>query len=44
MARKLKNVKNETQTLFDLEYAEKHSITWKIGNVNSRTWNMALNS
>ena len=29
MARKLKNVENETQTLFDLEYGEKHSKTWK---------------
>ena len=25
MARKLKNVENEKQTLFDLEYGEKHS-------------------
>jgi hypothetical protein len=24
MARKPKNVKNETQTLYDLEYGEKH--------------------
>jgi len=27
MARKLKNVENETQTLFDLEYGEKDSKT-----------------
>ena len=24
MARKLKNLENETQTVFDLEYGEKH--------------------
>ena len=28
--KKLKNVENETQTLFDLEYHEKHSQTWKM--------------
>jgi hypothetical protein len=29
MTRKLKNMENETQTLFDLEYGGKHSKTWK---------------
>jgi hypothetical protein len=32
MARKLKIVDNETQTLFDMEYGEKHSIMWKMRN------------
>ena len=41
MARKLKNVENETQTLFDLEYGEKDSKTQKIRNANCRTCNMA---
>ena len=41
MVRKLKNVENETQTLFDLEYGEKHSKTWKIRNAHCRTCNMA---
>ena len=40
MARELKNVENETQTLFDLEYCEKHSKTWKMRNTNCRTWIM----
>ena len=44
MARKLKNVINETQTQFDLEYGEKHSKKWKMRNAHSRTWNMALYS
>ena len=34
MARKLKIVEKETQTLFDLEYREKHSKTWKMRNTN----------
>jgi hypothetical protein len=42
MARKLKNVKNETQTLFDLEYGEEHSKTWKTRNPDCRTWSMAI--
>ena len=29
VARKLKNVENETQTLYDLEYCKKHLKTWK---------------
>ena len=41
MVRKLKNVENETQTLFGLEYGEKHSKTWKMRNAQCRTWNMA---
>ena len=41
MARKLKNVKNETQTLFDLEYGEKHSKTWIKGKAHFRTLSMA---
>jgi hypothetical protein len=40
MARKLKNVKNETQTLFDLEYGEKHSKTLKMRNAHNRTYSM----
>ena len=32
MVRKLKIVDNETQTLFDMEYGEKHSIMWKMRN------------
>jgi hypothetical protein len=41
MTRKLKNVENETQTLFDLEYGEKNSKTWKMRNAHSRNWIMA---
>jgi hypothetical protein len=41
MAKKLKNGENEMQTLFDLEYVEKHSKTWKMGKAHSRTWSMA---
>jgi hypothetical protein len=40
MARKLKIMENETQTLFDLEYGEKHSETLKMLNAYCRTWNM----
>ena len=47
--RKLKHVENETQTLYDLEYGEKHQKTWKIrlklfdikyGVKHSKTWKM----
>ena len=31
---------NETQKLYDLEYGEKHSKTWKVGNVHCRTLGM----
>ena len=41
IARKLKNVENETQTLFNLEYGEKHSKMWKMRNAQGRTWSMA---
>jgi hypothetical protein len=37
MKRKLKNVENETQTLFDLKYVGKHSKTWKIRNAQGRS-------
>ena len=42
MARKLKNVENETQTLFDLVHEEKHWKRCKMRNVHCRTWNMAI--
>ena len=38
---KRKKVENETQTRFDMEYGEKHSKTWKMGNAHCRIWNMA---
>jgi hypothetical protein len=41
MARKLKNVENVTQNLFDLEYGKKHSKKWKMRNAHCRTWSMA---
>ena len=41
MARELKNVENETQTLFDLEYGMKHSKMWKMRSTQCRTWIMA---
>jgi len=41
MVGKLKKVENETQTLFDLEYGEKHSKMWKMRNTQCRTWIMA---
>ena len=36
MARKLKNVENETQTQYDLEYGEKHLKTWKMRNTHCK--------
>jgi hypothetical protein len=36
--------KIETQTLFHLEYGEKHSKTWKMRNTHWRTWSMSRNS
>ena len=36
MLRKLKKVENETQTMFDLEYGEKHSKIWKMRNAHCR--------
>ena len=44
MARKMKYVKNETQTLFDLEYGEKHWKGWKMRNAHCMMWNMASNT
>ena len=41
MARKLKKVENETQTLYDQEYGEKQWKTWKSSNAQSRIWNKA---
>ena len=41
MARKLKNVKNETQILFDQESDQKYSKTWKKRNAHWWTCNMA---
>ena len=41
IARKLKNVENETQTLFNLEYGEKHLKTWTMRNQHCRAWIMA---
>ena len=43
MDRKLKNVENETQTLYDLEYCEKLLKTWKMRNAHCGTWIMARN-
>ena len=40
MARKVKNQKNETQTVQDLEYGEKYSKMWKMRNAHGKTWNM----
>ena len=50
MARKLTNNENEIQTLFDLEYGEKHSknvenetqtlFYLEYGKKNSKTWKM----
>ena len=37
----IKNVENETQTVFDLEYGGIHSKTWKMRNAHCRTWNIA---
>ena len=41
--KKLKNVENETQNLYDLEYVEKHWKTWKTRNTHCRTWIVARN-
>ena len=32
MVRKLKNVENETQIMYDLAYGKKHSKTWNMRN------------
>ena len=41
LARKSTNIENETKTLYDLEYGEKHWKTWKMKIAHCRTWNMA---
>ena len=41
MVRKLKNVENEKEKLFDMEYGEKHTKMWKIRKAHCRTWSMA---
>ena len=41
IVRKRKKLQNETQTLYDLEYGQKQSKTWKMRNTHSRTWIMA---
>ena len=41
MTRKLKNVENETQTLFDMEYGGKNLKLWKFRNAHYRTQIMA---
>jgi hypothetical protein len=41
MVRKLKKLENETQTIFDLEYGDKHSKTWKMRNAHCMSWSMA---
>ena len=41
MEGKLKIMETETQTLFDLEYGEKHSETWKMLNAYCRTCNIS---
>jgi hypothetical protein len=41
---KLKKVENETQTLYILEYCEKHWKTRKMRYTHCRTWNMAWKS
>ena len=40
MGRKLKNVENETQTLFKLNWKE-HSKAGKLRNAHCKTWSMA---
>ena len=46
MVRKLKKkiLENETQTLCDLPYGEKHRKKCQMRNTHCRTWNMARNS
>ena len=38
--RKQKNMENETQTVYDLEYGKQHSNMWKMRNAQSITWSM----
>ena len=44
MGRELKNVENETHTLYVLEYGEEQWKTWKGRNSHGRNWNKATNS
>jgi hypothetical protein len=45
MARELKNVENETQTLYDLEHSKKNrKKKSKIRNAHCTTWNVAKKS
>ena len=44
MARKLKNVENDTQTLYEQEYGKKNRKTWKMRKAQCKTWNMSRNS
>jgi hypothetical protein len=39
----MKNVEDDTQKLFDLEYGKKHTKTWKMRNTRCRIWNRARN-
>ena len=41
MATNLENREKETQTLFDLEFCEKHRKKWEMRNAYCRTWSMA---
>ena len=41
LVKKTENVEHETQTLYDLDYGEKHSKTCKMTNAHCRTWSMA---
>ena len=41
MARKLKNVENETETLYGLENFREIQKTWGKKNAHSRTWSIA---
>jgi hypothetical protein len=41
MPRKLKNVENEKEKLFDMEYGEKHTKTRKKRKAHCRTWSVA---
>ena len=40
MARKVKNLENETRTLCNMEYVKKHWKMCKMRNAHSRTWNV----
>ena len=44
MARNLKKVENETQTLFDMEYGEEYSKTWKMRHKHGLTQNIVRNT